>query len=380
MHVVFVTPYFSPKVGGLENYSLQIARGLVNKYGWKVSIITSNHLSNEQRVDEIYGMAVHRLKTGFKISNTPVGMSWPKDIEAILRELKPDLVNAHTPVPYISDIAVQVANKLGIPSILTYQNDIFKENIFLKLIGMIYYQTLGKNTFQSVQKIIVSSVHYAAISPYLKPYLNKIEVIPPGILTTKLIVHKPTTTLNTVLFIAQLDKTHRHKGLNYLIEALSLVTQNHPEITLSVIGKGDDEKSYAQLAKTLGIESQVSFKGYVPDSEMPKLLSNALCLCLPSVSQAEGFGMVILEAATQKTPAVGSNIGGIPAVIEDGETGVLVPAANSRALAEAICRLYENPNLRTNLGESAYTRVYKEFTWDIQIKKTRELFEKIAFT
>lgn len=378
MHVVFVTPYFSPKVGGLENYALEIASGLAQIHGWKISVITSNHASSKYSEDSVGALKVYRLKNDFHLSNTPVGLTWKRQIKALLTRLEPDIVNAHTPVPFISDLALQAATELNIPCVLTYHNDIFKENPVLKLIGELYYILLGNKTLTLAQAIVVSSSHYAQISPYLHAFKKKIHVIPPGVHNVPLI--KSSGDKNSIIFVAQLDKTHRHKGLEILLSAVSQVVSTHPNITLTVIGKGDDANRYRKLSKNLHIQNNVSFKGFVSESTIARHFSDAICLCLPSTSQAEGFGMVILEAASQKTPSIGSDVGGIPAVILNGETGILVPPSDSKALADAIIKLYEDRSLRDTLGERAHTRVRNEFSWAKQVEKTKQLFEEIAHT
>src|SRR3989344_6531410 len=174
--IMVVTPYFYPKIGGLENYAFNISKGL-QKYGWEVVVITSNHESNTYKEEVIEGMKIYRLPRQFKLSNTPISFKWKNQIKDIIKKEKPSVINTHSPVPFIADIVSRVANKLNIPFILTYHNDLVKDNAFLNLIAKAYYWILGNKTLDLSDKIIATSKYYADISPYLKKRKNKIEIV-----------------------------------------------------------------------------------------------------------------------------------------------------------------------------------------------------------
>lgn len=376
MKLVVIIPYFYPRIGGLENYALKICEGLLKK-GWKITVITSNQNGNEEVRDTVKNIEVIRLGTTFRASNTPVGLSWSKRIHELLIEIKPDLVNAHTPVPFISDLGISEAKKLGLPSVLTYQNDIFKDNIIFRFISFLYYSLLGNRTLSLSDKIIITSKHYGEISDKLRPYSSKLEVIPPGVNVSPLI-NKKKEEPQYILFVGQLDTTHRHKGLNYLIESMKILKSKSLNVNLVVIGKGDDLDRYKKLVEEANLKDNVSFKGFVADKDMPSYYANALCLCLPSTSQSEGFGMVIIEAASQMTPSIGSKVGGIPSVILDGKTGLLVNPRDSRSLSDALEYLIKNNSEAKKMGSEAYKRVINDFTWEKQIEKTDNLFRSIS--
>ena len=375
MRVVIVIPYFYPKVGGLENYAFEIVKGLINDFQCDIWVITSNHVDNSYLEEEIQKIKVIRLPVQFKLSNTPVNLLWYWDIKKTLNEISPDVVVSHTPVPFISDMASLAAGSLKIPHVITYQNDLIKDNVILKFITYAYSSTLGKITLDNSKKIIVTTSEYASKSSILKPFLKKIAVIPPGV-HLKLVSSKKTTK-PYILFVGQLDKTHQHKGLDILIKALSEIQERCPNLELVVIGKGDDLERYKMLARQFGINSKVHFEGYVTDDAKNQYYASALCLCLPSTSVAEGFGMVILEAATQKTPSIGSNLGGISVAIQDKKTGILVHPNDSQDLSRAIRELYENPEQRKTLGIKAFERVQKEFLWSDQVKKTYQVLKEV---
>src|SRR5258706_8385452 len=105
MKLLVVTPYFYPKIGGLENYAYNFCIGLKKRYKWDIVVITSNHKNKKDIVEKINGLKIYRLAPMFKLSNTPVNPFWYLKIKKILKSEKPNFINAHTPVPFIADMA-----------------------------------------------------------------------------------------------------------------------------------------------------------------------------------------------------------------------------------------------------------------------------------
>lgn len=366
--LLVVTPYFYPKIGGMENYAYNISKGLIKEYNYEVVVITSNHESpKEYKEENLEGMKVYRLPRQFKISNTPISFKWKNQIKDIIEKEKPVIINAHSPVPFISDVACRIAHKKGIPFLLTYHNDLVKDNLILNLICKKYYWFMGNKTLNQSTRIITTSEYYANNSPYLKKRLNKISIISPGVnLPTKSNFNK---IKNQLIFVSQLDKTHEHKGLNYLIESINVIKEIIKEIKLNVIGTGDNVEEYKDKVNKLGLENNIKFLGKISDEELSKKYGESEIVVLPSYNSSEGFGMVLIEGMAHKCVAIGTRVGGIPYAISENKDGLLVPPKDSKALADAIIKLLENTKLAKKMGENGYKKVKETFTWDISTKK-----------
>lgn len=134
----------------------------------------------------------------------------------------------------------------------------------------------------------------------------------------------------------------RRKGLKTLIEAINQLSQTHPElpVALSVYGApGSDELNhFRQFAITQGAEGKVQFAGTLKRTDAPKALSQSTMLVLPSFEEA--LGLVLIEALAAGLPVIGSNVGGIPEIINDDRLGRLVEVGNPTALADAIFYQY----------------------------------------
>lgn len=374
MKLMVVTPYFYPKIGGMENYALSISKELKKNFGYEIVVVTSNHEDKIFKEDNLEGMKIYRLPRQFKISNTPISFKWKKQIKEIIEKEKPDVINGHSPVPFISDITCRIAKEKNIPFVLTYHNDLVKENFIVNFICKFYYWSLGNKTLNQSSSIIATSKYYADNSPYLKKRMDKIKIVSPGTTIPKKVTEYDSKN-KIVLFVGQLDKTHSHKGLNYLIEAINLVKEKIENVKLIVIGEGDNLENYKSQTQKLNVEKNVSFLGRVSNEELSKNYNLCSVIVLPTYNESEGFGMVLIDGMAHKRPAIGTNVGGIPYAIKENSDGLIVRPKDSKALAEAIINILENPKLAKEMGEEGYKKVKENFTWDKKAEETNKILD-----
>lgn len=382
MKALIVTPYFYPHVGGVENYVLSISKGLHDIYHWEIVIVTT-HSHNSIQTEMFSGLKIYKLPYWFKISNTPINPFWYFTMKRIIQKEDPDVISAHTPVPFISDITARIAYKLNIPFILTYHNDLVKDSPVLNSIIKLYYVFLGNKSGSIAKVIIATSLSYAKASFYLKKFQKKVKIIPPGVDTS---IFTPVGSIATikdispsdkiVLFVGQLDKTHSHKGLSYLISAIAKIKKTISAVKLVVVGTGDNLEEYKQQVRNEGIINNTVFSGFVMDKDLPSYYRLSNVVVLPSYNNSEGFGMVLIEAGACGKPVIGSNVGGIPYVIDNNKTGLLITPKDSTSLASAVISILTNDKFARELGENGYEKIIKDFTWGKQIKNTNDIFMK----
>ena len=143
------------------------------------------------------------------------------------------------------------------------------------------------------------------------------------------------------------------KGHEQLIRAMPMVLAACPAAVLVIVGDGPSRRDCERLVGALGLGAAVRFLGY--RSDVPDLLAAADVAVVPSL-WVEGFGYVALEAMCAGLPVVASRVGGLPEVVVHGETGLLVPAGDSEALAEALVQVLRDPDLRRSLGDAGRRR------------------------
>jgi glycosyltransferase involved in cell wall biosynthesis len=165
-------------------------------------------------------------------------------------------------------------------------------------------------------------------------------------------------------------------GIDYLIKALPQLIAKIPDLRVLLIGEGEQKQHLKELAKELSVENIVHFEGSVPHKSIPRYLSMMDIFVMPSLS--ESFGVSALEAQAMKVPVVATNIGGIPEVVKDGISGLLVKPKDSKELASAIIKLLGNDALRKYMGENGRKFVIEKYEWERNAEEMEELYESLA--
>jgi len=144
-------------------------------------------------------------------------------------------------------------------------------------------------------------------------------------------------------------RLERVKGVEYFLRAAGLLAADSPDVRFIVAGTGSDEPRLRSLATSLGLAGMVDFLGYV--EPVARLLTSLDVVVIPSLSEASG--LTAMEAMALGVPVVASLVGGLPEVVENGETGLLVPPGDEAALARAIARLLDSTELVHRLADAA---------------------------
>ena len=152
--------------------------------------------------------------------------------------------------------------------------------------------------------------------------------------------------------VAALGRCVRIKGFDLLVTAWPRVVAALPQARLLLIGDGPERAALEAQARRLGVAERLRVTGATPD--VAGWLAAADALAAPS--RNEGMGRALVEAMALGLPVIGAAVGGIPAVVDDGRTGRLVPPEDPAALATAVIELGRDPDLRAKLGEAAVSR------------------------
>jgi glycosyltransferase involved in cell wall biosynthesis len=166
----------------------------------------------------------------------------------------------------------------------------------------------------------------------------------------------------TILAVGTL---HEVKGQKHLVEACRLLREDGVDFVCKLIGDGPDRKALTRQIAAARLEEHVSLLGRRDRDQVSELLRTADVLAAPSVptksGKREGIPVVLMEAMASGLPVVASRISGIPELVEDGVSGLLVPPRDSRSLAEALAHLDHDPTLRQELARAGRAKVVSEF-------------------
>ncbi len=226
------------------------------------------------------------------------------------------------------------------------------------------------------KKIAVNSRYTQRLLP--KKYEKKIGMLYPAVdpgIVQELGHFQPTDDSQRILFVGRLVK---RKGADDLLRSFKEIASKFPSSTLEIVGDGPELESLQQLAKELEISDRARFFGRLSGVPLYERYSSCYVFVMPSRTEkgdVEGFGTVFLEAGLFGKPSIGTDSGGIPEAVLDGETGLIVPEGDVSALSRALERVLSGRDLARNLGENARKRVLSSFTWE---RSTSDLVSILA--
>jgi len=163
------------------------------------------------------------------------------------------------------------------------------------------------------------------------------------------------------------------KGIEYLIQAIKILSARMNNMKLLVAGEGPLKTRLEYLVEQQGIKEIVTFLGY--QENVSKYISQADVVVLPSLW--EGLPNILLEAMAMKKPVVATAVGGTKEIVKDGENGFLVRPKDAKALAEAIQKILQDANLARNFGESGYRFVRENFDLSLMVSSYEKLYQKL---
>ena len=183
-----------------------------------------------------------------------------------------------------------------------------------------------------------------------------------------------------VLFVGRLIE---NKGCHDLLQSFSfLSSKTRSHTTLWVVGDGDQRKQLEQAAQDLGVGEKVRFFGTVNQQRLPEFYAAADLVAIPSrvgsLGETEGQAVVVLEAFAARACVVATAIGGIPSMVRDHVTGVLVAPGDSKALSSALEQLLDEPALRRGFAEKAFTEVSEQYGWAHIASEFKTLYSEIV--
>jgi len=360
--LVHLGKYYPPHPGGMETHVRDLVRGMSGSGDVRV-IVAGN--SARRRADHLDGAIIIRVPTFGVLASMPLTPTLPWE----LARAKPTLVHVQVPNPGAA-FAIAMAGYRG-PLVITHQSDTLGRKLLRHLADPFVREMMIR-----ADRIIATSHRYLESSPELAPFKSKCRVIPMGI---NVAMEGDATTVESEKIVRQygprivlaVGRLVGYKGFVYLIEAMSKV-----DATLLLAGTGPLERELKGAAHRFGVDRKVEFLGRVEHLQGYYRASSVFVL--PSISRAEAFGLVQLEAMAAGLPVINTNLeSGAPEISIDGVTGTTVAPADADGLARAINALLADTEMRRRMGEAGKIRALQEFAPDRMIRRTVELYEEV---
>lgn len=354
MKILHLSKYYHPYRGGIEKVIKELSEASVKK-GHQVTVICANEI-NARSVEMVNGVRVIRLPLAFTIFSQPVTPGIFADLKKEIDNC--DLINVHTPNPMYEFALLQVRTQK--PIVITYHCEVYKARALNNL-----YQPISQALLRRANKIIVGTTFHIDHSKWLHSFKSKCEIIPFGI--------EPKYTVPSAMTKEHLARIQKqfgsyflfagrmvpYKGVDYLLKALT----HSPEMNVVLLGAGKMLEEWKQLAATLKVQDRAHFIGGITsDEEFAAYMHGCRALILPSINEAEAFGLVLLEAMSCSKPVITTNLNsGVRFVNKANETGLMVPVMDAPRLAEAMQRLWSDDLLHARLSQNAFAHFQEHF-------------------
>ena len=378
MNILIVSSSFLPKINGAIRCVYDHARKLAER-GHNVYLVTRK-LDGTPAYENIEGINVIRASPSYRRTSfwNRIGLFFSQMALVIMlhRKIHFDVIHSHGTEPALSALPTKYLFK--VPLILTTHS-----TPFLWPSWTWWKSPTEFKVSWLIAKFVVKNVDYIiAQSEGVKSYMldlhesglaKKIRIIPTGVDESKFRKSDDQESGKPiVLFVGGLSRV---KGIDTLIKAASKVLKAVPETLFLIAGEGPQQQNLEKLAEQLGIRNSVIFKGYVTDDEtLVDLYDISTIVVLPS-NVGGPVACTILEGMSVGKPVISTNVkGGIPDVIRNGETGILVRPGDVEELSSAIIKLLTNPELTKRMGDLGRKRVEAKYSLTYMIELLERLY------
>ncbi len=362
MRVLHVYKDYAPILGGIENHIRALAEAQARD-GHDVRVLVTRR-PGQAPVEVLNRVSVDRVTSLGTLASTPLSPALYNRAHGA----EADLVHVHSPYP-VAEIAM-----LGTRSTyaLTLHADPTRP---LQRLVLTAYAPFFRRVVSGAAAVIMTSPRAAERSRWIARDDPRVVIAPLGSDPVRFSpVDADTRASGGPVRLLFAGLLRHYKGVDVLLQALPLIDR---PVTLTVAGDGPERATLQQLSARLGLDAFVRFVGRVPDAELPDLYRSHDVFVLPAVSSAEAFGQVLVEAMLSGLPCVTTELGtGTSFVVQDRVTGMVVKPRSVLSLAEVLCDLASDVDLRIRLGAAGRERALELFTTDRMLERVRAGYEQ----
>jgi glycogen(starch) synthase len=376
--VLFWCHSFWPHIGGVELFAARLLPALRMR-GYDISVITDGADPHESRLDEFKGIPIYRVP--FHRAQT-YGVDSAATIGKQMANLEQKFVK---PLLEVRARVVEIL-KMVSPG-LVHMNSVYSDTFFYLATATVapaplLFSLHGDwpiSTTSIVERNLTSAAWVTAPSTAVLAKATKLvknigdrsSVVvhglnPPSLAPSPLPIDPPR-----VLCLGRLSP---EKGFDLAVSGFASVVNRFPRAQLVIAGDGPERPALEKQITELDLSDSVKLAGWVAPDNVPFLLNTATLVVIPS--RAEGFGLVALQAALMARPVVATRVGGLPEVVVNGETGLLVEP-EQQALGEAVCFLLAGPRVAAAMGVEARRFAVNNFGFDRHVNAYDSLYRKI---
>jgi glycosyltransferase involved in cell wall biosynthesis len=292
-------------------------------------------------------------------------------LSRVLKQLKPDIVHAHDPHGVaMASLAVSMSTMPLRPRLVASR----RVDFHMRRSALSRWKYRQVDCFicasDAIRRIVVSDgiPRKRTVTVHEGIDLGRVAAAPPAEL------HKELWLPHHAPLVGNVAALVPHKGQRHLVDAVTHVLPEYPDTRFIIAGEGELRGSLEQQIHHHHLEKHVILAGFRAD-----ILSEHKAFDIFVMSSVtEGLGTSLLDAMACGKPVVATNVGGIPEVVVDGETGLLVPPRDPTAMATALVRLLADRGLREQMGAAGLTRVRARFRAETMVQNTLKVYQQVV--
>ena len=387
MRILIVLTYYRPHTSGLTIYAERLAKAFA-KRGHEVTVLTSQFDKSTPRDEIKDGVHIIRVPVMFRVSKGVIMPTFGSVASKLVMEH--DVIQLHLPQFDAAGIALR-GRLLKKPTVVTYHCDLLMPKGIISWLANQAIWVMNRLTALFTHRFVTYTQDYAEHSPYLKPNLNKLRVIPPPVELPRASkeeiesCEQKTNPQNKKPVIGMATRFASEKGVEILLDAMPDVLKEYPQAMVQFAGAYEnimgEEHYFERLIPTIREyekAGQWKFLGNLDPRQMSAFYPNLDALVIPSLNSTEAFGLVQIEAMMNGVPTVASNLPGVRRPAQMHQMGEVVPIGDSKALAKALIKIFKNPEnyhtdpeeIRTNYVPEniaiEYEKLFKELQDELQ--------------
>jgi glycosyltransferase involved in cell wall biosynthesis len=389
---------FHPAPGGVETHVLEISK-VLKAHGHDVEVYTTDLYKEtpfkkldgpSQTTEEIMGIKVRRFKA-HTLGDEMHYVFTPSLLAPVLSS-KADLYHAHSYGYFHVNLAAMARKMTGKPFVMTAH---FHPQYSMwggqkrKSLRAVYDKILGGSSLETADRIIVHTRNELGLMSGMGVDEDKVRVIPAGVDIGSYTPAPDGKAFRDAPgikdpFILYAGRIAVNKGLDHLVPAFARLRRREtPNIEgmdgLKLILIGEDhglKASLEKVAKKEGVFDHVIFTGHIESERIFRSAFGA-CELLALPSDYEAFGLVLVEAMACYKPCVATRVGGVPEVIDEDKTGLLVDFGDVQGLAQALTQVLSDPNKARQMGQAGRKRVEEKFTWETVTTQIEKVYREV---
>lgn len=377
MRILHWIESFHPRIGGAEVFLRHLAAEQVR--GGHDCLVLTSALPEAAEAGELDGVSIRRLPFHRALleRSLPAIRDTRNRVEDVVSGFAPDVVHLHTcqaSAFFFTRIALDPQARSMYTAHDGYQPDVHAGA-----------SSLLATILRRVDRVVAPSEHvrlalrdaYPTLATPIERIWSVVPHAPRGReppAESAVDANATGVASGPVLAIGRLVP---EKGFDVFLRALAQACRHRPELRAVIAGDGPQAARLRGLAEALGLGSRVCFTGWVDPGAVPALIRSAAAVVVPSRWQ-EPFGLVALQAMQAGVPVIAARSGGLPEIVDDGATGLLVPPDDVAALAGALVGLVSDPSRRARMGRAAVRRAATDFSWPACVRAYDALYAELA--